>query len=172
MEVQTHGRPPRSFYPDAATQPPPQHGAPGWDMGPERRIDDGRTMARGLAWFSFGLGMLEVFAAPQVARFLGVDDRHTNLIRAYGVREVASGAAILMERTPNAGVWSRVAGDALDLATLALAFRGDDPNSRRIGVAMLAVAGAAALDITCALQLEHTSSQANDRATRYAEGVH
>lgn len=174
MEVRMQNRPPRSFYPDATTQPPPRYGAPGWDIGPERRIDDGRTLARGLAWFSFGLGLLEIFGARRLTEFLDIDERHTNLIRAYGVREVAAGIAILSERTPTAAVWGRVAGDALDLATLAMAFRRDDPKAERIGVAMLAVAGAAALDIMCAQQLERTSDMMNDRhsAAGSAEHVH
>lgn len=168
MDIPTHDARPRAFYPDAVTDPPPRHGAPGWDMGPERRIDDGRTMARGLAWFSIALGLFEIFGARRLTEFLGIEERHMKLIRAYGVREIASGVAIMAERTPTASVWTRVAGDALDLATLAMAFRTDEPRTDRVGVAMLAVAGAAALDVMTALQLTGTQSQTNGR-TRLPE---
>lgn len=154
---------PRSFYPDFTDQPPPKHGAPGWDVGPERRIDDGRTLARGLAWFSIGLGLFELMGARRLAGFLGIDERHTTLIRAYGVREIATGVGIMVERTPAVGVWSRVAGDALDMATLGLAFRRDEPRTGRVALAMLAVAGATAVDVICAQQLTRTSARLNAR---------
>jgi hypothetical protein len=85
---------------------------PGWDVGPERRIDDGRTSARGLAWFSIALGAFELLAAEKLTDFLGVDERHDNLIRAYGCREIASGVAIppivreAVRHTCNA-IWNR-----------------------------------------------------------------
>jgi hypothetical protein len=158
--METESRP-RSFYPGFIDQPPPQHGAPGWDIGPERRIDDGRTLARGLAWFSIGLGLFELFGARRLTSFLGIDDRHATLIRAYGVREIATGVGIMAERTPAVGVWSRVAGDALDMATLGLAFRRDEPRTSRVALAMIAVAGAAAVDIACARQLTRTRVRMN-----------
>ncbi|MHB1169977.1 MAG: cyclase dehydrase [Longimicrobiales bacterium] len=159
MDGQSHRQRPRSFYPHFIDDPPPQHGAPGWDMGPERRIDDGRTMARALAWLSVGLGAFEIVGARALTRFLGVDERHTTRIRLYGVREVLTGISIMKQRTPALSMWSRVAGDAVDLATLGMAFRRDDPRPRAVALAALAVAGAAALDITSAFQLTRTQAQ-------------
>ncbi len=170
MDAQTHSPRPRSFYPDFTDQPPPPHGAPGWDIGPERRIDDGRTLARGLAWFSIGLGLFELFGARRLTQFLGVDDRHTKLIRAYGLREITTGVGIMAKRTPTAAVWSRVAGDALDMATLGVAFRRDEPHADRVALAMLAVAGAAALDVACAQQLARTSARSHGRPHRAPSG--
>jgi hypothetical protein len=163
MDVQPHRDRPRSFYPHFVDDPPPRHGRPGWDMGPERRIDDGRTLARAMAWFSIGLGALEILGARPLTRFLGVDERHTTLIRAYGVREVLTGISIMAERTPTIGVWSRVAGDALDMATLGMAFRRDDPRPGGVALAALAVAGAAALDITSAVKLSRTQARMEQR---------
>jgi hypothetical protein len=143
---------PRAFEPSrTAVQSEPQ--TPGWDLGPERRLDDGRTMARGLGWFSLGLGALELLAPERVTDLLGVDDRYTPLVRFYGLREIASGVAILNDRTPTEAVWSRVAGDALDFATLGAAMTDEDANHGRIAGAMLFVAGAAALDYMCPRQL-------------------
>ena len=158
MDGQSHRQRPRSFYPHFIDDPPRQHGAPGWDMGPERRIDDGRTMARALAWFSIGLGAFEIVGARPLARFLGVDDRHTKRIRVYGVREVLTGISIMKQRTPALSMWSRVAGDAIDLASLGMAFRRDDPRPRAVALVALAVVGAAALDITSAFQLTRTQT--------------
>jgi hypothetical protein len=142
---------PRAFYPDY-TESAPARRTPAWDLATERQLTDGRTMARGLAWFSIGLGLLEVFAPAKVTEFLGVDEEYAHLVRMYGLREMASGVAILAERTPVAGVWSRVGGDALDVATLA-AFSRESSNVQNVMVAIGMVAGIAALDIKCAMDL-------------------
>jgi hypothetical protein len=60
---------------------------------------------------------------------MGMDD-YAALIRAYGVREIATGAAILYQRDPTPWIWGRVAGDALDLATLAVGLHEDNPRRR------------------------------------------
>src|SRR4051795_5342923 len=73
-------------------------------------------MARNLGWFSLGLGALEILAPRRITRALGMDGQE-NLVRAYGLREVASGMLTLSVEK-NAGLWSRVAGDGLDIATL------------------------------------------------------
>src|SRR5689334_22494336 len=84
------------------------------DIGAEK-------VARGLGWFSIGLGLIELFMPRTVARICGGQGRHTAIIRLYGLREIAAGLMIVSSRKPAAGMWSRVAGDALDLATLAAA---------------------------------------------------
>lgn len=154
---------PRAFYPDYTDHAPAPPQTPGWDTGLERQMDDGRTLARGLGWFSIGLGLVEVLSPRTVTDALGVDDRHTALVRLYGMREIASGVGILAERTPTAGVMSRVAGDALDLATLGLAFRNDNPRRSAVLTAIAAVAGVAALDIMCAKQLSELPTGDADR---------
>ena len=47
-------------------------------------------VARGLGWFSIGLGLAEIVAGREIGRTLGMEHRDW-LIRAYGVREIASG---------------------------------------------------------------------------------
>ena len=91
--------------------------------GIDRRADsraDHRTMAlaRGLGWFSIALGTLELVAPRSLDRSLGAPG-HRRLTRAYGLRELAAGVGILTSDDPTPWVWSRVAGDALDLATMA-----------------------------------------------------
>lgn len=53
---------PRAFAPPLAAGLPRPARPPGWDVGPERRIDDGRTLARMLGWAGLGLGALVVGA--------------------------------------------------------------------------------------------------------------
>lgn len=153
MTVDTRGAPPRNYYPDGQGYGPDRPRTPGWDLGPERRIDDGRTLAHALGWFSIGLGLLEVAAPARVTAFLGLEDDSEPLVRLYGGRELAHGAAILSERTPVAGTWSRVGGDLLDLATLGAILYGGRARPQRVGMAAAMVAGVAVLDLIAARQL-------------------
>ena len=106
-------------------------------------------LARGLGWFSIGLGVLELVAAPGLCRALGLNGREA-LVRAHGVREVATGVAILMSHDPTPWILGRVGGDALDLATLATGLEGDNPRKANLIAATAAVAGVTALDVVCA----------------------
>ncbi len=110
------------------------------------------TLARGLGWFSIALGVTEVVAGRRLARWLGMED-HAGLIRAYGVREIGTGMGLLALGDPKPWMWGRVAGDALDLGTLAVGLGRDNPRRDNVGIAMAAVAGVAALDILCAQML-------------------
>jgi hypothetical protein len=110
-------------------------------------------VARFLGWFSIGLGVTELVAPRMITRLLGTSENDT-LVRAYGVREIASGIGILAQsRQPSPWVWSRVGGDALDLATLGTSLVKDNPNRRNVGIAMAMVAGVTALDLFAGLKL-------------------
>jgi hypothetical protein len=111
-----------------------------------------RTLAQGLGWFSIGLGLAELLAPRSIARALGMEER-TGLIRAYGAREVAAGVGILTQKDPTPWVWGRVAGDALDLATLAGGLDRRNPRRGNVGIALAAVAGVTILDALCARAL-------------------
>src|SRR5947209_1586526 len=86
----------------------------GQQRGGLRNINE-EQLARGLGWFGIGLGLAEVLAPRGLAKFIGLRKDHTLLLRLFGLREIASGVAILAQRRPTEGVWSRVVGDALDL---------------------------------------------------------
>jgi hypothetical protein len=159
MQVETRTERPRAFDRSQMADMPPPGRPPSWDFGPERRIDDGRTLARNLGWFSIGLGVIELLASHRLSAFLGFDGEHQKVIRVYGVRELASGAAILSRRDPVGGVFNRVAGDALDLATLGVAAADDDSNRGRVLGALAMVAGVMALDLLCASQLRRFSKE-------------
>lgn len=113
--------------------------------GSNSSLSAGDALVRGIGLFSIGLGVAELVAPGRIARTFGLDGKE-NLLRAYGVREIGSGIGTL-STDPVPALWSRVGGDALDLATLALGAKRDDDRGRKnamIGIA--AVAGIAALD--------------------------
>lgn len=81
---------------------------------------DATQAARNLGWLSFALGAGELFMPRVVGRLMGIGDR-VGLLRLLGAREFASGATILAQDKPTAGVWSRVVGDVMDVALVAAA---------------------------------------------------
>src|SRR3954468_9047667 len=108
-------------------------------------------IARNLGWFSLGLGALEIFAPERITRALGMEGQES-LVRAYGFREVAAGM-LSLSIEKKAGLWSRVAGDAVDLATLAAGLRGDNPKRGNVAIALLMVAGITLLDVATAQEV-------------------
>ena len=103
-----------------------------------------------LGFFSLGLGLAEVCCPHSLARLIGFR-LSPEILRLYGLREIASGVGILTDDRPATWLWGRVAGDALDLATLAAAYEkaGPDDRKRLIGAAA-AVAGVTVLDVISA----------------------
>jgi uncharacterized membrane protein len=85
------------------------------------RTHDRDSLARFLGWFSIGLGTAELVAPGVLRRVIGGGDRR--VIRLMGLRELAHGAGILTSARPTGWVWSRVGGDALDLAALGVVAR-------------------------------------------------
>ena len=114
-----------------------------------------KKLAKGLGWFSIGLGLAELLAPRAIASISGVSKRRTSLIRLYGLREIASGITIFSQQNPAGGVWSRVAGDALDLASLGAAAASPDSNKGRLAFATANVLAVTALDVICAKQLSN-----------------
>ena len=102
-------------------------------------------LARALGWFSIGLGVTELVAPGRIVRTLGLHGKEA-LVRGYGARELAS-ALPTLSVDKSAGLASRIAGDALDLATLSSALTPDNPKRRNAAVATALVAGITLLDI-------------------------
>jgi uncharacterized membrane protein len=110
-------------------------------------------LARGLGWFSIGLGLAELLAPRGVAKVAGMRG-NTTLIRLFGLREIASGIAIFAQgRRPKEALWARVAGDALDLACLGAAYATPENDKARLTFATANVLAVTALDVLCAQQL-------------------
>ncbi len=122
---------------------------------PKHPNTDAQAIARGLGWFSIALGLAEL-AAPRRLRDGTGTPAPTGLVRAFGWREIGTGAAILASRRPVAMVWARVAGDVADLAVLAPALRRANRHRAGGAGAFAAVAAIALLDLCVALQGDET----------------
>ena len=142
------------------------------NLEPSRRGNGGRSgpsplrdphqVARGLGWFSIGLGLAECAAPRSVARMIGLrdDDTNRNTLFAYGVREIASGIGILMGDRPVVPVWARVGGDVMDLAFLGRALRSARSEKNRVAAAIAAVLGVTLLDVMTGRSLGAESTAA------------
>jgi hypothetical protein len=125
---------------------------------PDRSLTTTDKVARGLGWFSLALGAAEVFAPGMLGRALGLEGKET-LLRAYGGREIGAGVWALSD-TPAPAIWARVAGDVVDLGTLAAGLRGADDEQRRNNfIALAAVAGITLVDLFTALSLTAEQSE-------------
>ena len=124
-----------------------------WEAGrADRRRGPAHTVARGLGWFSIGLGLAECLMPRTMSRVVGLEGKE-NVLRAFGVREITSGIGLLVAQDPEPWVWGRVAGDAVDLGALSAGLRRDNPHRTGTVAAMLAVAQVAAVDVACAKAL-------------------
>jgi uncharacterized membrane protein len=130
----------------------------------------GEPLALGMGWFSLALGAAELAAPRTIARLIGVpaDDRTITILRAYGVRELGAGAAILAQPERATWLWTRVAGDLLDLGTLAAAMRSPETDRGRAALAVAAVLGATALDVVSAQRLSREEGSSDRRPARTA----
>ena len=113
-----------------------------------------------LGYFSIALGAVELIAPRRLARLIGVpaDDTTTNILRAYGARELAAGIAILADPYDSRWLWSRVAGDAVDLASLGAAALDERAERAPLSVAAMSVLGVTALDVFVASRAAGTGS--------------
>ena len=136
-----------------------ERGKPGLPSSSAKRL------ARGLGWFSIGLGLAELLAPRAVANISGVSNTRTGLIRLYGLRELASGIAIFSQEKPTEAVWSRVAGDAMDLTSLGMAATSPNAKTGRIAFAAVNVLAVTALDVICAMQLSNGSQGIQAKGT-------
>jgi uncharacterized membrane protein len=126
-------------------------------------------LARGLGWFSIGLGLAEFLAPRQIGRISGVKG-NTTLIRLLGLREIAHGVAIFVQDKQTGGkpaeaVWARIAGDALDLACLGAAFASPKNNKGKLAFATANVMTVTALDVICAQALSSNNGTATGGRT-------
>ena len=121
-------------------------------------------LSKFLGWFSLGLGALELVASRRITTMLGV--ANPTLVQAFGARGIAAGLMILSKPDTAMPVWSRVAGDAMDVAVLATGLRFSNRQWRGAAAAMLFVLGAAALDVAVASALSQREQKALHTARR------
>lgn len=109
-------------------------------------------LARGLGWFSVGIGIAQVFAPRTIARLCGVPVPPPLMVLC-GLREIACGVGLLTQEQPQPWVKLRLAGDTLDLAGLGCGTLLPNADRRRIALAGTAVAGVSVLDAYCSYEL-------------------
>jgi hypothetical protein len=119
------------------------------------------TLVQGLAVFSIGLGLAELLAPRRLSRGAGMT-KNDQLLRGYGLREIATGIGLLLARNPRPWLWGRVAGDLLDAATIALT--ADTNKPARLGGSFVALLGVGLLDLYTAIQ-----SKPNRRGRTYRD---
>jgi uncharacterized membrane protein len=129
--------------------------AAGAALGPEGG-QPGAQLSRALGWLSIGVGLAALLAPRAIARNAGLPSS-TLLLRAVGVRELVCGVGLLTQPKAPAWRWSRVAGDAMDLALLGYAARAAGPGRLdgargRLGATAMLVAGVTALDVVAGTQ--------------------
>jgi uncharacterized membrane protein len=138
---------------------------------------DAEPLSIALGLFSLALGAAELFAPSQTARLIGVRDteRTRNTLRIFGAREITAGVAILSQPDRAHWMWSRVGGDALDLAWLGRAMSEETSVQDRVGAAVAAVAGVTALDVVAARRLRahgrRGAANGRDRGVRVEQVV-
>ncbi|MBV9484657.1 MAG: SRPBCC family protein [Frankiaceae bacterium] len=112
-------------------------------------------LARTLGWASLGLGIPQLLRPDAVDRAVGVGEgaKQRAVTTFVGMRELTHAAALLASSRPSKWVWTRVAGDAVDLATLGRALKNHD--GKKLGrtiAATAAVAGITAIDFYTAVR--------------------
>jgi hypothetical protein len=155
---------------DATMTETPRRSAPASDGRPRTEVNRiretvpelatpvwAKRLALGVGWFSIGFGLAEVLAPRKITRLFNVD-RGANLVRGLGLREIASGVAILTGSRIAPVLWGRVAGDALDAATLGAALTDEEANRRMVALGLGAVAGVMLLDAFLGKRLSETRS--------------
>ena len=110
------------------------------------------TLARGLGLASLALGVPQVAAPDRFSEAVGAEpDAGTrDLTVGIGLRELTAAAGLLLRGASPTFLWSRVAGDVMDLALLGGALRRGGPGRGRAVAATAAVAGLTALDVAAA----------------------
>ena len=122
---------------------------------------------RALGWFSIGLGLAELLAAPKLTKALGAEGNE-NVVRAMGARELAHGV-LCLSIDNDYGAWTRVAGDVVDLAGLAVLYRDDNPKKGNVGWAIAAVVGCTIADLYAAQSIRNLHTRKGEPARDYSD---
>jgi uncharacterized membrane protein len=122
---------------------------------PPVRARDKDALAQFLGWFSLGLGTAQVTAPRAMCRLIGAEGKGASrtIMRVIGIREIVQGLGILMRPRPTTWLWSRVAGDGLDLSLLALTAMKNRQRRGRTGMAIANVMAVAVPDVLESVEL-------------------
>lgn len=129
-------------------------------------------LADALGWSSSALGLPMTVTPRRFLRAIGVDDDRKAVAwtLAVGAREHIATLNIVANRQRRIGMWSRVAGDTMDLGLLAAAYCHKQKDAIRLQRAMGVVATLLAADLFTAIQLTRADG-ANVRDGSHSTGV-
>lgn len=122
-------------------------------------------LGKALGWFSFGLGLAELVAPRQITQALGMEGKE-GLVRAYGAREIGAGV-LCLSVDKQLGLWNRVAGDGVDIATLVTGLGKDNPKRNNVAIALAVVLGVTALDVIAAQATTTRHARGNAQPRSY-----
>ncbi|MDX6593817.1 MAG: hypothetical protein QOJ13_3013 [Gaiellales bacterium] len=124
--------------------------------------EGGERLARAMGIFSLGLGVVQIVAPGRLARAIGIEDADGTraMMRAVGVREIASGVGLLSRPRPAGWMSARLAGDAMDLTLLGVAMGTNAESPARVAAAMATVAGITVPDLIGSARLAAADGQA------------
>lgn len=128
-----------------------------------RQTRNARRISTGLGWFSIGLGLAELLATREVARWIGAKGsaRSYATLRAMGAREVVTGLGILTRSNDPKWLWSRLGGDLMDVTLLRSELASPAAERARGLLATAVVVGIAAVDGLAALELTRERHRSN-----------
>ncbi len=136
-----------------------------WRICREKSAISKRARVMCLAGSAWDLGSRLFWRPRAVSRSIGLSD-HSTLMRAVGLRELASGAGLLTQRDRTPWLWSRVVGDAMDLALIgSAAVRPGNPRRGRALGALAVVGAITAIDYAASAQLTSRSRQGGEPVT-------
>lgn len=118
---------------------------------------DYKKLGLGLGLFSLALGAAELLAPRRITRALDAEG-HEGLVRGFGAREIAAGVALVAAPAVATNVWSRVAGDVMDIVATSAAVK-NAPENRVAWGALGFVIGALALDAWVAIGLDRQTGK-------------
>lgn len=131
----------------------------------DQRGTSSDRFTQSLGWLSIGLGVAYLAAPEKMAKLAGVQASHDGVIRAIGLREVATGIGLVAQRQPTFFLRSRIGGHAMDLALIAVSMRSDDADRRRLTAAAAMVGGNMVLDLLSAQNTSRLHAHAPDSGT-------
>lgn len=125
-----------------------------------------QRLTRALGWFSLGVGLAALAAPHRIAHVVGLTHDAGNLamLRAVGLREIASGVGILTQSNPSSWLWARVGGDAMDLAMLTRAMGNENADRGKVATATVAVLGVTAIDALASMQMSQDQGVSSPEA--------
>lgn len=113
---------------------------------------DYRKLGLGLGVFSLAIAAAELFAPRRITQALDAQG-HEGMVKAFGARELLAGVNLLVAPAVATNVWSRAAGDVMDIAAAGAAV-AHSPKNRATWGALAFVVTALALDTWVARGLD------------------